>query len=73
MKDEKNPIYLFNTTDTELLIQIINSNINPIFLAAKELANRGLDSKGEYVGMLKADELYKNLGDELYKNLGKLI
>lgn len=50
MSDEKNPTYLFSITDVELLVMIANEQIDPVALAKKELANRGLDIDGNWVG-----------------------
>lgn len=56
--DDCNPVYMFSTTDTVLLSKIVKGVINPTFLAARELANRGLDIDGEWVGFDKADKIH---------------
>lgn len=53
LPDESNPIYLFSTTSTTLLVQIVNTKINAKQLAEKELQARGLDHKGDWVGFKK--------------------
>ena len=50
MTDEQNPNLIFNLTDTELLIKIANGEIDAKELAKAQLANRGLNEKGEWVG-----------------------
>ncbi|MBI1307673.1 MAG: hypothetical protein GC181_13805 [Bacteroidetes bacterium] len=49
------PAEIFQLTTTELLLSIANGSIDPVLLAKAELANRGLDSKGTYVGFINAD------------------
>lgn len=58
MTDEKNPAYLFQGINTELLTAIVNGQIDPKALASKELASRGLDSTGTWVGFDKATNLH---------------
>lgn len=50
IKDNLNPNFLFSTTFTDLLIQIANGSINAKELANQELANRGLDQNGLWIG-----------------------
>lgn len=57
--DALNPNYLFSTTWTELLVAIANGSIDARALAQKELANRGLNQEGNWVGFDKAAELIK--------------
>jgi len=58
ISDEKNPKYLFNTIDTTLLVAIINKKIDPVKLAAKQLADRGLNKKGFWIGFDKAYKIH---------------
>lgn len=48
--DDLNPRYLYQGIATDLLVAIGKGQINPIELANKELANRGLNENGEWVG-----------------------
>jgi len=49
--DEENPLFLFNGTRAELLIDIINGKIDARELAILELRARGLDEKtGRWIG-----------------------
>ena len=57
LPDELTPKYLFQTTSNEILSQIAIGKVNPVELAKRELANRGFDANGEWVGFKKAEEL----------------
>ena len=57
MKDELNPKYIFDMTDSSLLIDAINGKIDLNVLAIKELACRGLNRQGVWVGFEIANEL----------------
>ena len=48
--DDLNPNYMFALTSIELLSKIAKGEIDPVELAKKELANRGLDNYGQWVG-----------------------
>lgn len=43
--DEENPIFLFNSTHKDVLIDIISGKIDAIEMARIEMQNRGLDEK----------------------------
>lgn len=51
--DDKNPNFLFNCTDTDLLIAIVSGRIDARKLAKMQLESRGLNSEGEWVGFKK--------------------
>ena len=52
--DEENPIFLFNGTHKDILLDIINGKIDSIEIAIRELENRGLDTKtGKWIGWKK--------------------
>jgi len=57
LPDELNPKYMFQTTANDILSQIALGKVNPVELAKRELANRGYDANGEWVGFKKAEEL----------------
>ncbi len=57
--DETNPKYAFQTMHTELLAQFASGRLNPVEYARKEMANRGLDERGKWVGFEKAAQLWK--------------
>lgn len=50
LRDEQNPEMMFNMTHVDLLVKIANGEIDPIALAKKQLQQRGLDTKGNWVG-----------------------
>lgn len=56
MTDNLNPNFIFNLTSTALIVKAVNGEINLLDLACKELARRGLNSQGDWVGF-KAAEL----------------
>jgi hypothetical protein len=58
LSDFDNPAYLFSTTNTTLLTQIASGKVCPTFLASYELANRGLDKSGNWVGFAEAFEIH---------------
>jgi|GEM_PF-1745468 hypothetical protein len=43
--------YLFNMTDTKLLLEIYNDQVNVKQLVENELKSRGLNGKGDYIGL----------------------
>lgn len=50
LPDELNPIFLFNLTRTELLVQIVSGKLDAVELARRQLRNRGLDNQDNWVG-----------------------
>lgn len=58
MRDELNPDLMFNGTYTELLVKAVNGEIDLNKLAAQQLAARGFDKKGQWVGFKKAAEIH---------------
>ena len=59
LSDEKNPEFLFQTTDKDLLVQIVSHVVDPFFWSRKELANRGLNRSGQWVGFKEAEKEHK--------------
>jgi hypothetical protein len=55
-KDAENPQFIFSMTDTQLLIDVIKGTIDINQLAKIELANRGLNMDGAWVGFKQARE-----------------
>lgn len=53
LPDELNPICLFSTTATLLLVQIVTSQIDSKKLAEQELQKRGLNNEGNWIGFTK--------------------
>ncbi|MBK6911384.1 MAG: hypothetical protein IPH10_10730 [bacterium] len=56
---------MFQMTATELLVKILSGEIDPRALAAEEMANRGLDATGKWVGLKRASEIYGYGGGEI--------
>lgn len=58
LPDHENPGYLFSTTSTVLLLAIEAGRIDPVLLAQRELANRGVDRSGAWVGLPAAARIH---------------
>jgi len=56
--DDKNPFYLFQGTNTELLSRIVKGTLSATYLAKHELANRGFDADGKWVGFEQAAKIH---------------
>lgn len=54
LPDELHPDSLFSTTHSALLIDIAKGRIDPVALAKRTLANRGIDEKRRWIGFDKA-------------------
>jgi len=59
MHDEENPTFTFQGTDSQILSMIVKGEIDPTAMAWKELANRGLDHCGEWVGFDQARRIFE--------------
>lgn len=53
IKDELNPAFLFAGIKTDLLVLIVNKEISPLEIAKRELECRGMDYKGNFIGIKK--------------------
>ena len=53
IKDEENPIFAFSMTSTKLLTEMLAGKYDIEYMMKKELKNRGLNEKGEYIGFNK--------------------
>ncbi|MES2565543.1 MAG: hypothetical protein V4565_01675 [Bacteroidota bacterium] len=58
-KDDDNPAFLFSLTSSKLLAEAIEGDFDLIYLVRRELANRGQDSKGKWVGFDEAKKIHK--------------
>ena len=58
--DELHPNHIFDTIHLRLLIDIANKKLDPMALVRRELARRGLNKVGDWVGFDKAKKEYKN-------------
>jgi len=61
-RDVTNPEFLYSTTATALLLAIADGLIDPVALARLQLASRGLDCNGTWVGFAQARRIH--LGSE---------
>ncbi len=57
-RDETNPEFLFQCTRVELVLAIADGLIDPVALARRELASRGLDQNGVWVGFEEAARVH---------------
>ena len=58
-KDDQNPNYIFSCIDSLLLSEALKGEFDLFLMLRKELANRGLDRDGKWVGFPKAKEIHK--------------
>ena len=56
--DDLNPAFMFNLTATQLLTEALNGEYDMHYLLRRELANRGLDRQGKWIGFDKAKKLH---------------
>lgn len=58
ISDERNPEFLFQTTHTDLLLQIANGRLDAVKQAKKVLSDRGLDKRGKWIGFKESEKLW---------------
>jgi len=58
IKDDLNPKFIFNTTNTELLVQVLKGEIDPMRLVKEQLVQRGVDENGFWVGFAEAKKIH---------------
>lgn len=58
-KDDDNPSYIFSLTSNRLLSEAIKGDFDLIYLVRRELANRGLDSNGKWIGFDEAKKIHR--------------
>ena len=56
--DETNPKFMFSLTANQLLAEALRGEFVTEYLIKRELANRGLDQDGKWVGFDKAKKLH---------------
>lgn len=71
--DKDNPLSLFSLTSVKLLTAIIRKEFNPVSLAARELAERGLSPEGKWVGFARAEQMRRQLLHPARKSKGKRL
>lgn len=57
--DDINPRFIFSTTATALLVEALRGDFDIKQLIRRELANRGLNAEGNWVGFEKATQIHK--------------
>ena len=57
--DEQNPQFLYSITSIDLLLAITSGLIDPVQLAREQLAGRGLDLDGQWVGFDRASQIWE--------------
>jgi len=57
-RDETNAAFLYSQTATVILLAIAAGVIDPVEAARRELANRGLDADGDWVGFPEARRIW---------------
>lgn len=58
-KDDDNPSFIFSLTSSKLLAEAIKRDFDLIHLVRRELANRGQDSTGKWVGFDEAKKIHR--------------
>ena len=58
VNDQQNPNFLFSLASTDLLLAAADGRIDLGLLVRTELANRGLDLNGEWIGFQAARKLH---------------
>ena len=58
-KDDENPAFIFSLTNTKLLAEALQGDFDLIYLVRRELANRGQDNQGKWIGFDKAKEIHR--------------
>lgn len=57
--DAENPTYIFSLTSTRVLVEAIKKEFDLLYMAKRELANRGQDQNGNWVGFDQAKRIHK--------------
>lgn len=56
--DDINPKFIFNGTNTELLVRVLKGEIDPMRLVKEQLVQRGVDENGFWVGFTEAKRIH---------------
>ncbi len=54
LPNEENPLFLFSTTSTNLLVKLLGKEFNLATLVRMQLRERGVNDKGQWIGFEKA-------------------
>ena len=58
-KDDENPGFVFSLTNTKVLTEALQGDFDLVYLVRRELANRGLNSKGKWIGFDEAKKVHR--------------
>jgi hypothetical protein len=58
-KDDENPAFIFSLISSKLLSEALQGDFDLVYLVRKELANRGQDSKGKWIGFDEAKKIHR--------------
>jgi hypothetical protein len=58
-KDDENPGFIFSLTNTKVLTEALQGDFDLVYLVRRELANRGFDSKGKWIGFEEAKKIHR--------------
>jgi len=58
-KDELHPKFIFSLTATQLLTEALKGEFDLLCLVRIELANRGFDRDGKWIGFDKAKKIHR--------------
>ena len=58
-KDDENPQFIFSMTSDKVLVEALNGDFDLVYMLRRELANRGLDQNGKWIGFEKAKEIHR--------------
>ena len=59
LSDDNNPLFAFSTMNTELIVAFAKNKYDIDFYLRSELANRGLNINGQWVGFAQAKKEHK--------------
>ena len=58
ISDDLNPKFIFSSTNTALLVELLKGEIDLMRLVKEQLAQRGVDENGFWVGFNKARQVH---------------
>lgn len=56
--DAENPAYIFSLTSTQVLVEALKGDFDLKYMVRRELANRGQDENGQWVGFEEAAQIH---------------
>ncbi len=67
LSNEENPLFLFSTTSTNLLVKLLGKEFNLATLVRMQLRQRGVNDKGQWIGFEKAMQQMPGAGKKPIK------